>query len=205
MLNKNSISYPLPQEHPLSKLQPSKFSYLTQLAYMKLDFSRYGTTKVTYYNRVYIVPNKNTWPPTFTLNFSQLFQKEQSSGKKLKLKLIYIRQSVSQSVLVSGTHLGPVTNFSFSLKFPSHSCGFVILKRPLWQEDGSVICLYNCFWALPEQSLLVKLGVDHLYDWFYWDATLTTQKMCLIIFLLLHVSVIMGTVVIHTSTMGGIY
>jgi hypothetical protein len=46
---------------------------------------------------------------------------------KLKLKLIYDRQSVSQSVLVSGAHLGPVTNFSFSLKFPSDSCVFVIL------------------------------------------------------------------------------
>jgi hypothetical protein len=45
----------------------------------------------------------------------------------LKLKLIYDRQSVGQSVLVSGTHLGPVTNFSFPLKFPLDSCGFVIL------------------------------------------------------------------------------
>jgi hypothetical protein len=51
------------------------------------------------------------------------------------LKLIYDRQSV----LVSGTHLGPATNFSFSLKFPFGSCGFVILYRPLWQEDRSVI------------------------------------------------------------------
>jgi hypothetical protein len=56
----------------------------------------------------------------------------------LKFKLIYARQSVGQSVLVSGAHLGPVTNFSFSLKFPSGSCGFVILLRPLWREDGSV-------------------------------------------------------------------
>jgi hypothetical protein len=45
----------------------------------------------------------------------------------LKLKLIYDRQSVGQSVLVSGAHPGPVTNFCFSLKFPLHSCGFVIL------------------------------------------------------------------------------
>jgi hypothetical protein len=46
---------------------------------------------------------------------------------KLKLKLIYDRQSDGQSVLVSGAHVGPVTNFSFSLKFPLDSCGFVIL------------------------------------------------------------------------------
>jgi hypothetical protein len=44
-----------------------------------------------------------------------------------KKKLIYDRQSVGQSVLVSGAHLGPVTNFSFALKFPVDSCGFVIL------------------------------------------------------------------------------
>jgi hypothetical protein len=34
-----------------------------------------------------------------------------------KLKLNYDRQSVGQSVLVLGTHLGPVTTFSFSLNF----------------------------------------------------------------------------------------
>jgi hypothetical protein len=34
----------------------------------------------------------------------------------MKLKLIYDRQSVGQSVLVSGTHLGPVTNFFFLLE-----------------------------------------------------------------------------------------
>jgi hypothetical protein len=60
---------------------------------------------------------------------------------KLKFKLIYDRQSVGQSALVSGAHLGPVTNFSFSLKFPSDSCGFVILY--LWREGGSVIYLYK--------------------------------------------------------------
>jgi hypothetical protein len=44
-----------------------------------------------------------------------------------ELKLIYDGQSVGQSVLVSGAHLGPVINFSFSLKFPLDSCVFVIL------------------------------------------------------------------------------
>jgi hypothetical protein len=42
-------------------------------------------------------------------------------------KLIYHRQSVGQSVLVAGAHLGPVINFSFSLKFPLDSCGLVNL------------------------------------------------------------------------------
>jgi hypothetical protein len=45
----------------------------------------------------------------------------------LKLKLIYDRQSVGQSVLVSGAHLGPATNSSFCLKFSLDNCGFVIL------------------------------------------------------------------------------
>jgi hypothetical protein len=44
-----------------------------------------------------------------------------------KSKLSYDRQSVGQSVLVSGTHLGPATNFSFSLKFSLDSRWFVIL------------------------------------------------------------------------------
>jgi hypothetical protein len=69
---------------------------------------------------------------------------------KLKLKLHYDRQSVGQSILVSGTHPGHATSFSFFLKFCLDSCGFVILYRPLWREDGSVIYLFNCFWALPE-------------------------------------------------------
>jgi hypothetical protein len=37
------------------------------------------------------------------------------SSVKSKSKLYYTRQSVDQSVLVLGTHLGPATNFSHSL------------------------------------------------------------------------------------------
>jgi hypothetical protein len=40
---------------------------------------------------------------------------------------VEVEVNVDQSVLVSGAHLGPVTNFSFSSKFPSDSCVFVIL------------------------------------------------------------------------------
>jgi hypothetical protein len=53
--------------------------------------------------------------------------------------LIYIYTILKKSVLVSGPHLGPATNFSFSSKFPSDSCVFVISYHPLWREDGSVI------------------------------------------------------------------
>jgi hypothetical protein len=41
----------------------------------------------------------------------------ESPGSKSKPKLYYDRQSVGQSILVPGTHLGPETNFYFSLKF----------------------------------------------------------------------------------------
>jgi hypothetical protein len=95
-----------------------------------------------------------------------------SLGFKLKLKLIYDQQSVGHSVLVSNAHLGPVTNFSFSLKFPLDSCDFVNLVRPLWREGGSVIYLYNCFWTLPEQSLLGRSSAE-LTAIFYcliWDS-----------------------------------
>jgi hypothetical protein len=44
-----------------------------------------------------------------------------------KSKLCYDRQSVAQSVLASGTHPEPATNFAFSLRFSLDSCGFVIL------------------------------------------------------------------------------
>jgi hypothetical protein len=48
---------------------------------------------------------------------------------------------------------GPVTNFSFSLKLSLDSCVFVILWRPLWREDGSVI--YCCYLASPEHCISV--------------------------------------------------
>jgi hypothetical protein len=65
-----------------------------------------------------------------------------------KVKLCYNRWSVSQSVLVSSSHLGPKARFLF---LPD-SCGFVDVVRPLWQEKGSVV--YNCCWSSPAQSFL---------------------------------------------------
>jgi hypothetical protein len=60
--------------------------------------------------------------------------------------LCYDRRSVGQSVLEQSTHLGLKTR-SWLL---SDSCGFVDLGRPLWREDGSVVC--NCYWPSPAQS-----------------------------------------------------
>jgi hypothetical protein len=56
---------------------------------------------------------------------------EKCSETTMKLKLIYDRHSVGQPVLVSGAHLGPANNFSFSLKFPSDSWGFAIVAPSL--------------------------------------------------------------------------
>jgi hypothetical protein len=44
-----------------------------------------------------------------------------------KSKSHYDRQSVGQSVLVSGAHLGPATNFSISLRFSFRQLRFVML------------------------------------------------------------------------------
>jgi hypothetical protein len=58
---------------------------------------------------------------------------------KSKSKLYYDQQLVGQSVLLSGTHLGPVSNFSPSFfDYFLDSCGFVDLGHPLWWEDRSV-------------------------------------------------------------------
>jgi hypothetical protein len=65
---------------------------------------------------------------------------------KLKLKLRCDRQSVGQCVLVSGSHLEPMTRFLLSV-------WQLWVSWCLWREDGSVLQLYNSFWALPEQSL----------------------------------------------------
>jgi hypothetical protein len=48
---------------------------------------------------------------------------------EVEVELNYDQQSVSQSVMVSGTHLGPATNFSFSFKFSLDSwrvCYFAV-------------------------------------------------------------------------------
>jgi hypothetical protein len=53
--------------------------------------------------------------------------RKMASTVHFKSKSHYDRKSVGQSVLVSGAHLGTATNFYFSLRFYSDSCGFVIL------------------------------------------------------------------------------
>jgi hypothetical protein len=70
----------------------------------------------------------------------------------LKLKLIYDRQSIGQSVLVSGGHLGSATNFSFSLKFPSDNCWFVFCSALFDERTGTVQLLLGLVRAVTLMS-----------------------------------------------------
>jgi hypothetical protein len=79
---------------------------------------------------------------------------------KLKLKLIYDRQSVGQSVLVSGTHLGPATNFFFLLEIFIGQLWVCYFVAPSLTRGWVCNLLYNCFWSLPEQSLLSQISAE---------------------------------------------
>jgi hypothetical protein len=91
---------------------------------------------------------------------------------KLKLKLIYDRQSVGQSILVSGANLGPVTNFSFAMKFFCRQLRLCYYVASSLTRGRVCNLLLNCFWALPEQSLLSRSPAE-LTAIFYcliWDS-----------------------------------
>jgi hypothetical protein len=71
-------------------------------------------------------------------------------------ELIYGRQSVGQSVLVSGAHLGPVTNFSFSLKFLLDIYGFVsLLPFKSWERRENIKLLGLMFLSRDLNQLLI--------------------------------------------------
>jgi hypothetical protein len=71
---------------------------------------------------------------------------------KLKLKFICDWQSASLSWCRA-----PIWSPWPDFFFLSDDWWFLDVGHPLWQEDGSVIYLYNCFWALPEQWLWVEV------------------------------------------------
>jgi hypothetical protein len=91
---------------------------------------------------------------------------------KSNSKLYYDRQSVGESVLVSGTHQGPATNFSpsfFNYFLNSYAC--IDVGRPPLQEVESVVFSY-C-WASPAQffSSLSPTGLmSILYCLCFWDS-----------------------------------
>jgi hypothetical protein len=69
-------------------------------------------------------------------------EKKQSLGNKSKSKLYYDRQSVGQSVLVSGAHLGPATNFSPAMFNYFRQLQVCWCGRPLWREVASVFFFF---------------------------------------------------------------
>jgi hypothetical protein len=74
----------------------------------------------------------------------------------VKAKVIF-RSTVSRPVWTSvRPPSGPVTNFSFSLKYVLNNSAFVILWPLLWREDGSVI--YSCCWT---SKSAVNLGFEY--------------------------------------------
>jgi hypothetical protein len=72
----------------------------------------------------------------------------QLSTLKFKVKgKFLLRLTISRSVCLGvKPHLGPRTRFLLL----SDSFGFFDVRRPIWQEDGSVV--YNCCWPSSPQS-----------------------------------------------------
>jgi hypothetical protein len=91
---------------------------------------------------------------------------------KSKSKSYYDRRSVGQSVLESGTYLGPATNFSPFLNLILGCYGFADMVRPLWREVGSVVFSY-C-WASPAQSFSGRSLTGLMTIFYYlnfWDSS----------------------------------
>jgi hypothetical protein len=70
---------------------------------------------------------------------------------------VNLRQSVGQSVLVSGTHLGLGDQFFFLLEISFRLLRVCYFVAPSLTRVQVCNLLYNCFWALPEQSLLSEV------------------------------------------------
>jgi hypothetical protein len=71
-----------------------------------------------------------------------------------KSKSHYGRQSVGQSFLVSGPHPGPATKFFFLLEIFLRQLRVSYFVAPSLKRGWVCNLPHNCFWALPEQSLL---------------------------------------------------
>jgi hypothetical protein len=85
---------------------------------------------------------------------------------------VILLPTVSRQSTVSGTHLGPATNFSHSLfDYFLGNLGFVGVGCPLWREVGSV--LFSFCRASPAQpfSDLIPTGlVSTVYCLYLWDS-----------------------------------
>jgi hypothetical protein len=95
-----------------------------------------------------------------------------------------LRPTFRQLILVPGLPSSSVTNFSFSLKFSSDGCGFVInLRRPLWRVDWSVI--YCCCWASSAQLFSCLIPTDLKTKSYYpsvWESPNLDDQVPVIIY-----------------------
>jgi hypothetical protein len=90
----------------------------------------------------------------------------------MKLKLIYHRQSVGQSVLVSRRPSGTCDQFFFLLEISCRQLRLCYFVAPSLTRGRVCNLLLNCSWALPEQSILSRSPVE-LTAIFYcliWDS-----------------------------------
>jgi hypothetical protein len=91
--------------------------------------------------RIYVV-SVNLWIRTMVKTARQNWLLVKS-----KSKLLYDWRSVSQYVLVLGTPLGPMARFFFFLLFCRKIALLFVFGRPLWREEGAVICSAICQWS----------------------------------------------------------
>jgi hypothetical protein len=80
--------------------------------------------------------------------------KKWSEVKWSEVKLIYDRQSVGQSVLVSGAHLGSATNFSFPWYFLQTVAGLFFFCSALSDERTGLQSTVELFLGLPRAVTL---------------------------------------------------
>jgi hypothetical protein len=83
----------------------------------------------------------------------------------------YDRRSVGQSVLEQSTHLGPTTRYL--LVFDNYGSSFV--ERPLWREDGSVMCLGS----VDTNKSIVRIYKYLHFTSLYTNSVRTSQETCL--------------------------
>jgi hypothetical protein len=82
--------------------------------------------------------------PTASSRLKTLYTSQMDRLVKVK---VLLRPTASRPVCLGVKHpYGPKTRFSLL----SDSCGFVVVGRPLWREDGSAV--YNCYWPSSAQS-----------------------------------------------------